>query len=166
MTIISGTQVPDGPGAIEVCHHFTVAVLKAKGALGPGENDTPNPQEAQALLFPGGAVGYSSARTNGNITVQAGAIVGFWNEGQLQHSMFAETQTTWWGANNTSVFGSPGGRFRYQEIGTFLNFSNLEIYDMVPGNGNDQRLNFGWIGQTNQWRGRDRVDTVTWRMVV
>ena len=141
-TNIGGIRVPDTDGAEEVCHNFVIAVLKASGALGADTEDKPLPHNAQNILFPKGEAGYTPARINGNLTVQPGAVIGFWEGGHLQHTMYAETQSTWWGSRNLYTFGVNGSRLKFDNIGSHAN----------------------WVGTGNQWKGAYTA-SITWRLI-
>ncbi len=151
MGIFLDTYVPElgmSPGS-EICHSFVFRWLIANGNF---TGDYPDPLEnvssidAERLFFPD--MGYA-ARTGGEIQVNAGSVIGFWDYGgNLQHSMIAKTPTSWFGANNTGCFGVPGGR---QQID--------DVDEVVHG----QQNHFGWTGDDNEWQGMYQGLTVTYR---
>src|SRR5262245_56339135 len=68
-----------------------------------------NGRVMKPILWPQGG---QPVRVSGVNKVNAGDIIGFFDEqnGDLVHSMVAETPTQWVGANNTGCFGVPTGR--------------------------------------------------------
>jgi hypothetical protein len=101
---------------MEICHAFVYRWLlnsqKTLPELPGGVNKQTGPFNGRVMkpiLWPQGG---QPARVAGVNKVNAGDIVGFFDEqnGDLVHSMVAETPTQWVGANNTGCFGVPTGR--------------------------------------------------------
>ncbi len=153
--MVLGTYVPDHatPHA-EICHSFVYRWLIARGFI-TGNYPDPlvelNTQTAPPILWP---VHGAAARTLGNIHVQAGDIVGFWNGATLVHSMVAITPTSWYGANNQGCFGVGTGRVQIANVNG--GFPGSQIPNPL--------LRLGWVGNGNQWRAMGPVVlTVTYR---
>jgi hypothetical protein len=112
--IVLGTWVPeDSKPHMEICHAFVYRWLIGRGRIvvekesdpvsGPFGGDVMKP-----ILFPTNGL---PVRTGGVNHVKAGDIVGFFDDNDaLIHSMIAETETRWVGANNHGCFGTGTGR--------------------------------------------------------
>jgi len=152
-TQIHGTDVPDAPGHMEICHAFVYRWLVASRQI------TGNPRPAAAvqngdiarpiMWAPPGL----PARVNGFVVVMPMMIVGFWANFTLWHSMIAITSTSWYGANNTGCFGTAdAGRVLISDIDDSTTFGAPPL-PQAPG----------WLNaDDNQWRRADgTIVTVT-----
>jgi hypothetical protein len=109
------TWVPDDSAKphAEICHAFVYRWLIGRQKMSPDARSDPvtgpfNGAVMNPILWPAGG---QPVRVAGVNQVKAGDIVGFFAaNGDLVHSMVAETPTQWVGANNTGCFGVPTGR--------------------------------------------------------
>ncbi len=152
MTTVLGTFIPKQvlTPNLEICHTFVYRWLVARGRI---TGNYPNPLnqmmqvQAQQILFP---IKGQPARAGGVIQVTAGTIVGFWDfGGNLQHSMIAETPTTWIGTNNTGCFAVGGGRISIPNVDQIVQGNNSPV---------------GWVGAGNVWQGLYAQFRVTYKL--
>jgi hypothetical protein len=140
--VVLGVYIPPGEGGGEICHRFSyrwaIAAGKTQETVPPVSLDFTNSEET---LFPLGVELYPDARTNGQMNVQAGDIIGMFSRQNghvaLQHSLVAVTNTIWFGANNTGTFGVGLGR-------TEVDITNLSALALQAG--------AGWVGNDNVWK--------------
>ena len=130
-TYINGTKVksPTGPG--ELCHHFVALWLQAKGKLPGGTKpESINAHTAGNVFFPGG-LGLP-ARRGGRIEVVRDSVIGFYEGGQLMHSMIAISPITWTGSRNENTFEAAGNRVVFHNV--------------------HEMTNPGWLGPDHIWQ--------------
>ncbi|WP_270937955.1 hypothetical protein [Falsiroseomonas oryzae] len=113
--ILLNTWVPEDAANphMEICHAFVYRWLIGRGRMLAHATSDPmtgpfNGQVMRPILWPNGG---QPVRVAGVNRVSAGDIVGFFAaNGDLVHSMVAETPTQWVGANNQGCFGTGTGR--------------------------------------------------------
>lgn len=151
--VLLDIYVPAGEGHTEICHGFSYRWVVAAGkmeesaALSTKSGTAYNAESVVDVLYPGGFKSYQPARVNGVMQVQPGDLIGMFalpakEAGviALGHSLIAETQTTWFSANNAGTFATGTGRSRIDTTGTFEKFGKFQV---------------GWIDNGNQWRRPD-----------
>ena len=145
-TLIHGTHVPDAPSNLETCHAFVYRWLVASRQITGSPRDPQqviNGDVARPIMWvPRGL----PARVNGFVVVMPMMIIAFWDGPTLTHSMIAITSTSWYGANNTSCFGTLlAGRVLIANVDDSATFA-------APG----LTRAIGWLNDDDdQWRRAD-----------
>jgi hypothetical protein len=116
-TMLLGAYVPPGEGDAEICHGFSYRWLVASGRMPIHPDVSPvggnyNGHIMKPVFFPFPRPHYPPVRVARTLQVQAGDLIGFFDGPYLMHSLIAEDQTHWFGANNFGCFGSDAGRTR------------------------------------------------------
>lgn len=156
---VLGVYVPLAEGGVEICHGFAYRWRIAAGRMTESANvkASGSPKRKQfsfngdnmvSVLYPNGINTYPPARANGGMLVQAGDMVGMYQEVlpnvyALGHSLIAQTPTRWIAANNAGTFGSGTDR------------TSVDTAAPQPAFGPHQA---GWVGNGNIWKRIDGVD--------
>jgi hypothetical protein len=136
------TWVPDDsakPDA-EICHAFVYRWLIGRKKILPVEGVDPmtgpfNGTVMKPILWPEGE-GVLPVRQAGINQVRPGDIIGFFDKNlALVHSMVAEAEEDWVGANNTGCFGTRTGRTKISNVYLKMRTNDYPI-GWVDTNGN------------------------------
>jgi hypothetical protein len=136
--VILGVYVPACEDHMEICHGFAyrwlVCAGKMKETVSAGKNRTAfNGTQSKPLLYPEGANSYPAARADGKNQFQAGDLIGMFVGDFLCHSLIADTNHSFFSANNAGTFGLGTGR------------SRIDLDKLTQVNG-------AWVDSGNQYK--------------